>query len=420
MTTSPQVQSDLDLGEGFDFTDPGLLARGLPVEQFARVRRTAPVWWNAQDPDSGGGFRDGGFWVISKHAHIREISRDPDAWSSNLNGCVMRYANDMPAEQLEAAKILMHNSDPPVHTRLRKLISRLFTPRSVAKLEQNLTTTAREIITAAAEKPEGDFVDDVAHQLPLKAIADLVGFPEGDHERLFHWSNIIMAAEDPDCVEDPMLAMTELMGYSHEIAAERKKNPADDIISRLVATDADGDQLSEIEFGYFMLLLLVAGNETTRNATSAGMVALLNHPEQWELYKRTRPATTADEIIRWTSPVNSFQRTARRHTEIGGTMIKQGQRVGLFYSSANYDEDVFADPFTFNIRRDPNPHLGFGGNGPHYCIGANLARMTINLIFNAVADHMPDVKPLSSPERLRSGWLNGIKHWQVDYTGQCR
>jgi cholest-4-en-3-one 26-monooxygenase len=418
MTTSPEAQPDLDFGEGFDFTDPGLLARGLPVEEFARVRRTSPVWWNAQDPDNGGGLRDGGFWVISKHAHIREISRDPERWSSNLNGCVMRYANDMPAEQLEAAKILMHNSDPPAHTRLRKLISRIFTPRSVAKLEEGLTTTARHIVTGAAEKSEGDFVDDVAHKLPLKAIADLVGFPEGDHERLFHWSNVIMAAEDPDCVDDPMVAMTELMGYSYEIAAERKKNPTDDIISRPVTTDADGDELSEIEFGYFMLLLMVAGNETTRNATSAGMVALLNHPEQWALYKRTRPATTADEIIRWTSPVNSFQRTARRDAQIGGMTIKQGQRVGLFYSSANYDEDVFADPFTFNIRRDPNPHLGFGGNGPHYCIGANLARKELTIMFNMIADYLPDIEMIGPLTRMRHGWINGITAMPVRFNAR--
>jgi cholest-4-en-3-one 26-monooxygenase len=418
MKTTPDVQSDLGFGEGFDFTDPGLLARGLPLEQFARLRRTSPVWWNAQDSDHGGGFRDGGFWVISKHVHIRQISRNPEAWSSHLNGCVMRYANDMPAEQLEAAKILMHNSDPPAHTRLRKLISRLFTPRSVAKLEESLTTTAREIVTAAAEKDEGDFVVDVAHKLPLKAIADLVGFPEDDHERLFHWSNIIMAAEDPDCVEDPMLAMTELMGYSYEIAAERKKNPADDIISRLVTADADGDELSEIEFGYFMLLLVVAGNETTRNATSAGMVAMLNHPEQWELYKRTRPATTADEIIRWTSPVNSFQRTARRDTDIGGVRIKQGQRVGLFYSSANYDEDAFGDPFTFKIRRDPNPHLGFGGNGPHYCIGANLARKELTVMFNAIAEYLPDIEMNGPLTRMRHGWINGITAMPVRFNAR--
>jgi cholest-4-en-3-one 26-monooxygenase len=418
MAISPQVQSDLDFGEGFDFTDPSLLARGLPVEQFTQLRRTSPVWWNAQDPDKGGGFHDGGFWVISKHAHIREISRDPDAWSSNLNGCVMRYANDMPAEQLDAAKILMHNSDPPEHTRLRKLISRLFTPRSVAKLEHNLAKAAREIVSAAAEKPEGDFVEDVAHQLPLKAIADLVGFPEDDHPRLFHWSNVIMAAEDPDCAEDPVVAMTELMGYSYEIAAERKKKPADDIISRLVAADADGDELSEIEFGYFMLLLVVAGNETTRNATSAGMVALLNHPEQWQLYKRTRPPTTADEIIRWTSPVHVFQRTARRDTEIGGTRIKAGQRVGLFYSSANYDEEIFVDPFTFDILRDPNPHLGFGGNGPHYCIGANLARKELTIMFNAIADYLPDIEMTGPLTRMRHGWINGITAMPVRFNAR--
>jgi cholest-4-en-3-one 26-monooxygenase len=208
------------------------------------------------------------------------------------------------------------------------------------------------------------------------------------------------------------------MGYSYEIAAERKKNPADDIISRLVAADADGDELTEIEFGYFMLLLLVAGNETTRNATSAGMVAMLNHPEQWDLYKRTRPTTTADEIIRWTSPVHVFQRTACRDTEIGGVGIKAGQRAGLFYSSANYDEDVFDDPFTFDIRRDPNPHLGFGGNGPHYCIGANLARKQLTIMFNMIADYLPDIEMTGPLTRMRHGWINGITAMAVRFNAR--
>jgi len=416
MTTSPNAPAQLDLGEGFDFTDPALLVRGLPVDQFAALRHTAPVWWNEQDPDKGGGFRDGGFWVISKHAHIREISRDPDTWSSNLNGCVMRYGNDMPAEEMEAAKILMHNSDPPVHTRLRKLISRLFTPRSVARLEEGLTRTAREIITEAARKGEGDFVEDVAYKLPLKAIADLVGIPKADHDRLFHWSNVMMAAEDPDCLEDPKTAMMELIGYSYEVAAQRIAHPGDDIISRLVAVGEDGDRLSEIEFGYFMVLLIVAGNETTRNATSAGMKAMLEHPEQWELYKRTRPATTADEIVRWTSPVNAFQRTARRDAVIGDVRIKQGQRVGLFYGSANYDEDVFVDPFTFDIEREHNPHLGFGGNGPHYCIGASLARTQLRIMFDTIADGMPDIEMTGPITRMRHGWINGITTMPVRFT----
>ncbi|EUA39257.1 cytochrome P450 family protein [Mycobacterium avium subsp. avium 2285 (R)] len=168
-----------------------------------------------------------------------------------------------------------------------------------------------------------------------------------------------------------------------------------------------------------MVMLAVAGNETTRNSITHGMIAFADNPDQWELFKKERPETAPDEIVRWATPVTAFQRTALEDYELSGVQIKKGQRVVMFYRSANFDEEVFEDPHRFNILRNPNPHVGFGGTGAHYCIGANLARMTISLIFNAVADHMPDLKPLSAPERLRSGWLNGIKHWQVDYTGKC-
>ena len=402
-------------GEGFDFTDPALLARGLPVEEFAALRRTAPVWWNEQDPANAGGFDDGGYWVISRHAHIREISRDPQAWSSHDNGCVMRYANDVSSDEMEAAKVLMHNSDPPVHTRLRKLVSRMFTPRNIAALEAGLTAEARRIVAAAATKDEGDFIEDIAHQLPMKAIADLVGFPAEDHEQLFQWSNAVMAAEDPAFTDDPRVAMVELMGYSYVLAEQRKKDPRDDIITRLVTAGEDGDQLTEMEFGYFILLLVTAGNETTRNATALGMQAMLEHPAQWDLYRRCRPVTAADEVIRWSSPVNAFQRTATHDTEVGGVKIRQGQRVGLFYGSANYDEDVFDDPFSFNIQRNPNPHLGFGGTGPHYCIGANLARLELTVMFNAIADLIPDIEMTDRPTRAHSGWINGISTMPVRF-----
>jgi cholest-4-en-3-one 26-monooxygenase len=166
-------------------------------------------------------------------------------------------------------------------------------------------------------------------------------------------------------------------------------------------------------------MLAVAGSETTRNSITHGMIAFTENPDQWDLYKRERPETAADEIVRWATPVTAFQRTAVVDTELSGVEIKAGQRVVMFYRSANFDEDVFDDPHTFNILRDPNPHVGFGGTGVHFCIGANLARMTINLIFNAIADHMPDLRPVGTPDRLRSGWLNGIKHWQVDYTGSA-
>jgi cholest-4-en-3-one 26-monooxygenase len=209
----------------------------------------------------------------------------------------------------------------------------------------------------------------------------------------------------------------ELLAYAMQMAAIKADNPGDDIVTALINADVDGEKLSDDEFAFFVLMLAVAGSETTRNSITHGMIAFLDNPVQWELYKRDRPATAADEIVRWATPVTAFQRTAVADTELGGVQIKAGQRVVMFYRSANFDEEVFDDPHTFNILRDPNPHVGFGGTGVHYCIGANLARMTIDLMFNAIADNMPDLSSLGTPERLRSGWLNGIKHWQVDYSG---
>ncbi|APE18222.1 steroid C27-monooxygenase [Mycobacterium sp. WY10] len=402
-------------GAGFDFTDPDLIKEGMPVAQFAQLRKTAPVWWNEQ-PLGSTVFDDGGYWVISKHRDIRDISRDGDLWSTNAQGVVMRFADDMTKDQVDITKALLINHDAPEHTRLRKLVSRLFTPRAVAKLEEKLADAARDIVAAAAAKDTGDFVDDIAMQLPLLAIADLLGVPEADRQKLFHWTNSIMNTDDPEFNDvDPIEANAELMGYAYSMAEDRRKCPADDIVTRLVEADIDGESLSEVEFAFFVILLAVAGNETTRNAMTHGMNAFFENPDQWDLFKRERPETTADEIVRWATPVHCFQRTATRDTEIGGVTIRQGQRAGLFYSSANYDEEVFDNPFQFNILRDPNPHLGFGGNGAHFCIGANLARMEIKLIFNEIANQIPDISKLGDPQRLRSGWLNGVKHLPVSY-----
>ena len=207
------------------------------------------------------------------------------------------------------------------------------------------------------------------------------------------------------------------MGYAYTMAEERRRCPADDIVTRLVQADVDGESMDDVEFAFFVILLAVAGNETTRNAMTHGMNAFFENPEQWELFKRERPETAADEIVRWATPVHCFQRTALADTELGGVTIREGQRAGLFYSSANYDDAVFDRPFEFNILRDPNPHLGFGGNGAHFCIGANLARMEIKLIFNEIADQIPNISKLAEPQRLRSGWLNGVKELAVSYRG---
>ncbi len=401
--------------EGFDFTDPDLLAERLPLEEFAELRRTAPVWWNHQ-PWRRGGFDDEGYWVVSKHADVKEVSRRSDIYSNWQNTAIIQFNEDMTREQIELQRLMMVNMDPPEHTKLRGIVSRGFTPRAINSLQEALEARAERIAVEAAARGSGNFVTDVACELPLQAIAELLGIPQEDRGRIFEWSNQMISYDDPENDVDPESAATEILGYFMNMAEQRRGCPMDDIVTKLVQADVDGHALSSDEFGFFVLLLAVAGNETTRNAITHGMRAFLENPDQWELFKAERPSTAADEIVRWATPVIVFQRTALEDVELGGASIKAGQRVGLFYSSANFDEEVFDHPARFDITRDPNPHLGFGGTGAHYCLGANLARMEIDLIFKAIADHMPNIKKAGEPRRLRSGWLNGIKEFQVQYS----
>lgn len=406
-----------DFPPGFDFTDPDLNQHRLPVEELAQLRRTAPIWWNPQPMDFG--FEDGGYWVVTRHKDVKEISRRSDVFSSQEKTAIPRYKDGTFGEQVERGKFVLLNMDAPHHTHLRKIISRAFTPRAIEVLRDDLRRRAGEIVREAAENGSGDFVEQVAAELPLQAIAGLMGVPQEERKKLFDWSNQMVGDVDPEFADnDAMGASVELIMYGMQLAADRTANPRDDLVTKLVQADVEGHKLSDDEFGFFVILLAVAGNETTRNSITHGMVAFSEFPDQWELYKKHRPITAVDEIVRWATPVTSFQRTALQDYELSGVTIKKGQRVLMVYRSANFDEDVFADPFSFDIMRDPNPHVGFGGTGAHYCIGTNLARMTIDVMFNAIADNMPDLSPLSDPQRLRSGWLNGIKHWTVDYTGK--
>lgn len=403
------------IAEGFDFTDPDLYAQRLPLAEFAELRRTAPVWWNAQ-PHGIAGFGDDGFWVVSRHADVKEVSLNSAVYSSSENTAIIRFRPDMEREQIVAQRLIMLNVDPPHHSKVRGIVQRGFTPRAIDSLRDTLDKWAREIVLSAAGKGSGDFVLDIACELPLQAIAELLGVPQDHRGRMFGWSNQMIGYDDPEFrLSDPNMASLGLLQYFMAMADERRQCPANDLVTKLIQADVDGNALTSDEFGFFVILLVVAGNETTRNAISHGMKAFLDHPEQWELYKRERPQTAADEIVRWATPVVSFQRTAMMDTSLGGVDIKQGDRVGMFYSSANFDPEVFDQPERFDVLRDPNPHVGFGGSGAHYCLGASLARLEINLIFNAIADHMPNIAQLAEPERLRSGWINGMKHYAVKY-----
>jgi cholest-4-en-3-one 26-monooxygenase len=409
-----------DLPPGFDFTDPDIYAERLPVEELAHMRKVAPIWWNEQ-PTGIGGFDDGGFWVVTKHKDVKDVSIRSDVFSSLEKTALPRYKDGTVGEQIDRGKFVLLNMDAPHHTHLRKIISRAFTPRAVERLRDELNERARDVVETAAAKGSGDFVEQVSCELPLQAIAGLMGVPQEDRMKLFHWSNQMVGDQDPEFENnDAITASMELIMYGMKLASERADKPGEDLVTKLVQADVEGHKLSDDELGFFVILLAVAGNETTRNSITQGMMAFTEFPDQWELFKKERPATAADEIVRWATPVTSFQRTALEDTELSGVKIKKGERVVMFYRSANFDEDVFDDPYSFNILRDPNPHVGFGGTGAHYCIGANLARMTIDLIFNAIANQMPNLTPISAPERLRSGWLNGIKHWQVDYLGASK
>jgi cholest-4-en-3-one 26-monooxygenase len=399
---------------GFDFTDPDLYAQRVPAEELAELRRAAPVWWNPQ-PRGVAGFDDEGYWVVTRHADVVAVSRDNDNYSTWENTAIIRQQHGAARDQIELQRFVMLNIDPPQHTKLRGIVSRGFTPRAIASLREALAARAERIMDAALARGTGDFVTDVAAELPLQAIAELLGVPQEDRRKVFDWSNDMVGYDDPEYTGDPAMAAAELIGYSMTMAQDRRRSPRDDIVTKLVHAQVDGGNLSPDEFGFFVILLAVAGNETTRNAISHGMLAFLDHPGQWELFRAERPDTAADEIIRWATPVTVFQRTALRDTTLGGQPVRVGQRVGLFYRSANFDEDVFDDPGRFDIRRSPNPHLGFGGTGAHFCLGANLARLEIDLIFNAIADRMPGIRRAGDPVRLRSGWLNGIKRLPVSY-----
>jgi cholest-4-en-3-one 26-monooxygenase len=370
-----------------------------------------------------------GFWVFTRHEDVVALNRD---WQTNSSdgrrgGVVTleELTGDQAArrEEMSAAGQLMLEMDPPDHTRYRKLVNRGFTPKVIRSLEEHLHQMSVRIVDRAlADGGECDFVVDVAAELPLEAIAEFLGVPFEDRHKLFDWSNRFVGSEDPEYVvsdEDLTEAQVEMFMYANAMGADRKANPTGDIVSNLVNSVIDGDQLSDMDFNLFFLLLSVAGNETTRNAISHGMAALLDHPDQYRMLVEDPSLMDGaiEEILRWASPVMFFRRNITEDTTYAGHELKEGDKVSLWYISANRDETVFDDPYRFDITRDPNPHIAFGGGGPHFCLGANLARMEMKLLFSELTSRAPHIEKLGEPERLRSNFINGIKHLPVRLTG---
>jgi cholest-4-en-3-one 26-monooxygenase len=394
-----------------DLSDPDLLAHRLPLGEFAWLRRHQPIRWNPQPPQAGYG--DAGYWAITRHADVTAVTRGV-GWSVEANSSFVRRLDESDPTG-ESTKNLLLCMDPPRHTRVRRVGNRCFTPRALAGLEDELRERAHQIVWTAKRDGTGDFVIDVARHLPLQAIAGLMGIPDHDRQQLFDWSDQMAGSEDPEYADNDASGVVEMFAYAHAAAEARSEVDRGDVTSRLVQPDADGQRLNSEEFAFFFMILAVAGNETTRQAITHGILAFLEHPEQWERWRSERPLSAVDEILRWASPAVVLQRTATEDIEVGGHLVRTGERVGLYFPSANFDEEVFDDPERFDIGRTPNPHVTFGAGGSHYCIGANLSRLELKVMFDVIAEELADMRLVGPPSRLRSSWLNGIKHLPVDY-----
>lgn len=392
-----------------DLTDTELYRHGFPHEVFTTLRRDDPVHWQPF-PDGLPGLHDPGFWAITRHAHVQQVSRDAELFRS--------HEGPMLGLQPEMNGAMLVSMDGPSHIRQRRLINAGFTPRMVRRLDERTRSWAVDIVDRAVEQGTCNFVRDVAYQLPMHVISDIVGIPLEDREWLFTLTTDFLQAGDPESpltLEEQRALQLKMFEYGQALGETKRTDPADDIWTVLSTVEVEDDEgiragLSQLELDLFFLLLIGAGSETTRNALSIGLLTLVEHPDQLALL-RAEPdliPSATEEILRWSSPVTCFARRAIRDTEVGGVPIAEGDRVALWYPSANRDEDVFDDPFRFDVRRTPNPHVAFGGGGVHFCLGANLARREILILLEELLRRTRDIEVVGRPSYSSLGIDNPI------------
>ncbi len=396
-----------------DVSNPDSFENGFPHDFFRALRREQPVAWHEGDRFGGPGY-----WILSRYDDIRAVSKNPRTFASGHGNQI----EQRPQAELDTMRSMIA-MDPPDHPRYRKLVSGGFTPSATARLESKTRERVRTILDSVAPKGECDFVTDVAAELPLQVIADLLGVPQDDRHKVFDWSNKLLGSEDPEYGNDmaaTMAAGLEMMQYAYKLSQEKIAAPGDDLVSRLMTSEVDGEKIGMLEYGSFFLLLAIAGNETTRNLISHGLLLLLEHPEQYERLRQDPSLlpSAIEEMLRYRPPVMYFRRTATEDTEIRGMAIREGDKVTLWYPSANRDEDVFEDPDRFDITRHPNEHVAFG-HGQHFCLGAHLARMEIRVMFEELLSRLPDIERAGEVRWLRSHFIDGIKSIPVRFTPEA-
>ena len=406
----------MDLAD-IDLCDPGNFVAGVPHDWFAQLRREAPVFWH---PDPEG--KADGFWAVTRFDDCVGVNRDYEHFSSARQATLFHDFDD---EVLEQQRMMMLNMDPPLHTRYRRLVNKGFTPRMIRDLEEKVVASTDSILDAVCEQGTADFVEQISAELPLQVIAELMGVPQEDRHLVFDWSNRMVGADDPEyqiTAEASGQAAMELYAYADQLCEQKRLDPHTDLFSVLTQAEIEGDRLSELELDLFFLLLSVAGNETTRTLISGAMVAFFDHPDQWERLRADRSLlpSAIEEMLRFVSPVMHFRRQATTDVVIGDQRVSEGDKVVFWHISANRDETVFADPDRFDIGRTPNNHMAFGGGGPHFCLGANLARMEIRVMFDRLLDRMPDIHLDGDVQRLRSNFINGVKHIPVAFAPSAK